>query len=446
MITSQIGQVVIAQDRRWVNAFVEFSVITLFAIGVGWLNNPADPLMIKEDFHWIWYAPVLVALRYGTLWGILSVATLGLNTYLAITWFDQPVDVELSFIIGGLILTLLVGEFADVWYESHHRKDEANLYLEERLTRLTRQYLLLKISHDLLEEQMLARPGSLRSAIQALRQQILTSQQGITNQSNVSSLLTILAQYNSIEQAQIYEVEWNKQSETYQLGSVVAQLGNPASHDINHPMLQQALERGSLVHLGMDELENTKEILLATPLMSSHGQIWGLFVVESMPFYAYNEGNLHFIQVLVFYFADLLQEYHFYDQHQQGLLDVLDSDFIEELNRLVRVAKTTQVYSYLVVFKFSGNKKDILPEQMQQLKRGLDMTIRVTIDNDPSLIMLLPFASISSVKGMIVRLNNWLIERHQGSFDDYKIDVHQIKVDREKVFKELKDIVLNEQG
>lgn len=83
---------------------------------------------------------------------------------------------------------------------------------------------------------------------------------------------------------------------------------------------------------------------------------------------------------------------------------------------------------------------------MQQLKRGLDMTIRVTIDNDPSLIMLLPFASISSVKGMIVRLNNWLIERHQGSFDDYKIDVHQIKVDREKVFKELKDIVLNEQG
>ena len=47
--------------------------------------------------------------------------------------------------------------------------DETNLYVTERLSRLTRRHLLLNLSHDRMEQEMLVRPGSLRDALVNVR-------------------------------------------------------------------------------------------------------------------------------------------------------------------------------------------------------------------------------------------------------------------------------------
>ncbi|MBD3766676.1 MAG: hypothetical protein IE928_01835 [Gammaproteobacteria bacterium] len=425
---TQIQHSLIAQDRRLLGAFLESSFISGIVIAIGWLVSPEDPLLMTTDFPWIWFAPVMVALRYGMIWGLMSVAMLGISALLAVHLFHLSSDFPLAFFLGGLILTMMAGEFADVWHESHYRKDEANLYYEERLTRLTRQYLLLKISHDLLEEQMLSRPGSLRTAIQDLRTKMLSFKGEHVDLFGADVLMGILDQYASIEHAQIYLVEVHEEKQKYNLGQSVAKLGNPSVLINDDQLLQQALEEKSLVHIGKHATGDYQGQLLIAPMITSRNQVLGVLAVDAMPFYAFNEENIHLIQVIVSYYADMLVGNESAQQILSCFNNSADIHFIEELNRLIRVAEKTKVPSYLVVLTFSGEKANILPGQIQELKRAMDFMWMTSIDNQPSLCILMPFASSSGVKGMIMRLKNWLIDRHQGDFDTYRIDVHAIVI------------------
>lgn len=426
---TQIKHSLIAQDRQVLGAFLESSLISGIVIAIGWFANPEDPLLMLADFPWIWFAPVMVALRYGMIWGLMSVAILGVNALMVEHLLNPSSGFPLAFFLGGLILTMMVGEFADVWYESHHRKDEANLYLEERLARLTRQHLLLKMSHELLEEQMLSRPGSLRSAIQDMRIKMLSYEGENSDFLAVEAFMGILAQYASIERAQIYSIESSDDQQDLKLGQQIYKLGEPSDLVEDDPLLKQALEEQALVHVGKQEMLGYHGQLLIVPMISSRNQVMGVLAVEAMPFYAFNVENLHLIQVIVFCYTDMLMGNEGAQQIFACFNNSADIYFIEELNRLIRVAEKINVPSQLVVLTFSGEKSALLPEQMQELKRGLDMMWTTTIAEHPSLWILMPFATPSGVKGMIMRLNAWLSERHQGSFDTYRIDAHTILID-----------------
>jgi hypothetical protein len=54
------------------------------------------------------------------------------------------------------VLTLLCGQFAEVWNARSRRLRGVNAYLEERLTMLTKNHFLLRLSHERLEQDLLS--------------------------------------------------------------------------------------------------------------------------------------------------------------------------------------------------------------------------------------------------------------------------------------------------
>src|ERR1700758_622773 len=133
--------------HRHAIAASETVVFTLLAIGIGWAFRPHDPLLVGSGFGWIWIVPIVIALRYG------SVATVFSGLILLASWYvlypaadpsgfgtiahtldaaSSPRRFPVGFFLGGFVLTLLCGQFGDIWITRLHQGRVANDYLAER--------------------------------------------------------------------------------------------------------------------------------------------------------------------------------------------------------------------------------------------------------------------------------------------------------------------------
>jgi hypothetical protein len=90
------------------------------------------------------------------------------------------------------------------------------------------------------------------------------------------------------------------------------------------------------------------------------------------------------------------------------------------------VAERTGVSSELLVLRFSGEKKEVIPGQITTLKRGLDLMWQTQLVGEPALLVLMPFGTQAGIHGFNHRLEGWLKSRHGMSFDHLKIDTYAI--------------------
>lgn len=147
-------------------AWAEAACVTLAALALAWLGNRGDPLLLHSGFPWLWFAPTLIALRYGVAPG------LGSSLLIALVWLAAyPADAPwpAPFFVGGSVLVILAGHFADTWNARAAHANAVNGYLDERLAALTGSHYLLRLSHERLERDLLARPATLRDSIGELR-------------------------------------------------------------------------------------------------------------------------------------------------------------------------------------------------------------------------------------------------------------------------------------
>ena len=145
----------------------EIVLLPLIAVGLGIILNPEDPLWIHASFPWVWFAPVVLALRYGPLAG-MGAAGILLLTWLGLNTGQHDSFPKLPF-LGGLILIMLIGEFSSLWVARTRRAETVQVYLDQRLEYLTHQYYLLRLSHDRLEQDLISRPMAMRDALKTLR-------------------------------------------------------------------------------------------------------------------------------------------------------------------------------------------------------------------------------------------------------------------------------------
>lgn len=183
---AQSGQSV-SQDMPWARVFapsgisgrraafiaMEVAVATIVMAGVCWFVDPADPLFLRTGFGWVWLLPVVFALRYGTLAGMASAlccCSRGMCRTRSARLGRTPHAVfPGGFFFGGFVLTLLCGQFGDIWIGRQRQARIANDYLAERLSILTKNQFLLRLSHERLEQDVLARPATLRDSLARLR-------------------------------------------------------------------------------------------------------------------------------------------------------------------------------------------------------------------------------------------------------------------------------------
>jgi hypothetical protein len=361
------------------------------------------------------------------------------NVWVAWKLGRLPDGVPEASLYGGGLMVLLCGEFSDVWRDRNTRMEETYLYMSERLARLTKRHLLLNLSHDRLEQEMLARPGSLRDALARLRALSVESPSD-EPMHGANGLLQLLSQYVNIESAQIYLLEATGGS--YTLGQSVARLGDPVPLAANDGLLALALETESLAHIAGEEtsLERHSTQLVVAPLVAGDNELIGVLAVERMPFFSMTVENLQMMLVMLGYFADNLRFASSVVLIQRRLPS-MPIVFAQELGRLLNLYRRVGLSSHLVVMHFNGPRRKEIPDEFLRIKRGLDLYWRTFVDDVPVLVVLMPFSSSSSKDGFLLRVDTWLHNRYQGDFESLKIGLKAINLDAEDPLAELAEAV-----
>ncbi|MBK7281854.1 PelD GGDEF domain-containing protein [Candidatus Aalborgicola defluviihabitans] len=388
-----LGKLTTADIRPWAMAAETF-LLPLIAVALGYLWNPTDPLWSQGAFPWSWLAPVILALRYGPLAGlggagVLLLSWLGFN----VGHYD---DFPQIYFLGGLILVMLVGEFSSLWQARTRRAETLQLYLDQRLEHLVRQYYLLRLSHDRLEQELIGRPMSMRDALSTL-QEVGSTTQG------PETLLRLLAQYCQLETAGLYPVVEDRLNPT-----PLASLGAVQPVLQNDPLVQQAIESRRLCHISQAlATQQQSRYLIAAPLLDLGGELYGLLLIEEMPFFSLQAENLQTINLLLGYYTDGLSMQALAQPVLQALPDC-SAQFAFEAQRLSHIRSTTGVPSIIVALEFLPRAiaRD-LPQQLQRLKRELDEYWLIATPQRQILAMLMPLGNAATAEGYIQRLEAW---------------------------------------
>ena len=405
--------------------WLEVALIPWAAIGLAWLARPYDPLLAETLFPWLWFAPVLIALRYGVLPGLLGSLPMLINWFLANHFGAVPKEFSPEYFFGGGLLVLVCGEFSDVWRDRNLRMEETCLYVTERLSRLTKRHLLLNLSHDRLEQEMLARPGSLRDALARLRSIAIERSHDQLAMPGAAGLLQLLSQYVNIESAALYAVE--ERGSSLVLGALVTRVGDPAALLPNDELLRLALESRSLAHIASQEvsLESQSKQLVVAPLVAGNDTLIGVLAVTRMPFFSLNLENLQMMSVILAYYADNIRHAPGV-RHIQGRLPTMPALFAEELVRMMLMQKKVGIPSHIVVMSFGGPQREEIPAEFLRIKRGLDLYWQTHVKGQPVIAVLMPFASHASKAGFLQRVEGWLMGRFGGNSDSLGIHLRSI--------------------
>ncbi len=396
--------------------WLEIVAITLAAVALGMISQHDNPFQIGGGFPWIWLAPVLIALRYGLAPGIVSSLILIVSWKIIAYLSESQESFPEEFFLGGLVLVMLSGEFSAVWGVRLRRAEETNHYLSERLSRITLRHLLLRLSHDRMEQEILTKPVTLRDALEALR--LLTLNPGDSDMPASNSLLQLLTQYCQLESAAIFAFSNNKEY------ARTSEIGSPANLLASDPLLRHALEHQSLSHLlieGLADAASPSPFLVIAPILTSDKKLLGVLAIDRMPFLALNEENLQMLSVMLGYYADCVIEAEGTRQFL-AVFPEAPADFAAEYSRLLRLQNAFDINSYIVVLSFENN--DVSRQaisNMSNIRRSLDISWQLKVGNRLLLVNLMPLANDLSIDGYLLRIETMLKEYMGLDYDSWRL-------------------------
>lgn len=437
------GSWLIAEGRLPLWHWLETLLLTLLAAALAYAASPADPFFVDAEFPWVLFAPALLALRYGVLPGLASVALL------AAVWAAEraagllrPEPPTLYF-MGALLLTLVCGEFASIWNARLRRVESTYRYAREKLDRLTRQHYLLLLSHERLEQDQLSRPMTLRAAL--LRIRALTAAQDGAGGAppdlpGLPAMAAMLAQFCQLEVAAFHACAGGEPEPQPRAAIGAARPLDPAD-----PMVQQCLERKAMAHVRTDGLAGAPgaRYVVVAPVIDQEGRLLALFAIEQMPFLALHEEALSTLAVLLGYYADSLQVSR-QARVVQRALPSCPIEFAAELTRVHRMLVGQGVPSSLVLLRFGSHPDSatfgaLLRRQLRDLDTVWELPPRrgATVPV-PDLLVLLPLAGAAGAQGALARLEQALLLRHSVDFDGARIRPYDLQLEPQDPFVGLK--------
>ncbi|MDR0226500.1 MAG: PelD GGDEF domain-containing protein [Burkholderiaceae bacterium] len=424
--SSPLGLLVQTSDSPWV-VVGETLLVPALALLLGWLIRPEDPLWVHGEFPWAWLAPMVVALRYGPVAGlsaagVLLLGWLGLNHESLSQFPDQ-------YFLGGLIMVMIVGEISSLWRVRIRRSRTAQAYMDQRTEQLIRQHYLLRLSHDRLEQELIGRPVSMRDAIH-----VLSGLQG--GPGDAQSLLNLLSRFCQISMASLLPVRDGVLETT-----PIAELGGARPAQVQDPLVRQALDSRVLCHVSQNlvESEQTRYLVVA-PMLDLGGDIYGLLLVEEMPFFALQEEALQTINLLLGYYTDSVAA----NQLAEPLLRAFPAcpaPFAFELQRMEHVNRGARLSSVIVALELSpAAVQDQMAQQIMRLERMLDRSWLIEGQGRQLLAILMPLGTEATAEGYLNRIEVWLAQRGVESLSDAGIFPHTILLERRTAMSVLEQL------
>lgn len=419
------------------SAVLETLGAVVVAIGILWLFVPDNPLLLGYGFPWIWLIPLILALRYGTLLGALAALVV-----LGAWWvfYGQTAaagSFPRMYFLGGLMLVLIGGQFGDIWGARLSRARTVNGYLNDRLAALTKNHFLLRLSHERLENDLLAKPTTLRDTLTQLRNIALAAREhgGGTNQPDVAQLpgavafLQWTAQACQLEVAAMVRVS-GKQGANRIDTEPVARVGAPFDIVADDPLIQHCIDTHTLGHPQAPELrtEDSSRYVACAPVLSGADELIGIVVVQQMPFLSLSYENLQFLLVLLGYYADGVRHLTVSSE----ILDLVPDapyEFALDLGRLARLHRDTGIDSSVVALIFDQDEtSDALFESVVRSRRALDVVWQASGKGRRAIITLMPLSGAGAVSAYLVRIEDSLRAQFGVDFEGGRVSVQTLHV------------------
>ena len=425
----------------------EALLLPLLAVGLGIWINPLDPLWTHAGFPWAWFAPVVLAMRYGPFPGLAGAAVLLLAWFVFSTTGWLPGEFPKQNFLGGLILVMLAGEFSSLWLARARRAEGVQVYLDRRLEYLTHQYYLLRLSHDRLEQDLIGRPMAMRDALGAL--QAVAAEESETAEASEASgatdasgeiagrrrlpgadgLLRLFAQYCQLEAAALYPA--TADGIAARPCATLGQLDADGRLAVDDPLVAHALESGQLSHIAgaPGGGDRSSRYVIVAPLTSFGGETLGLLTVERVPFFALHEEMLQTLNLLLGYYTDGLLARELAADIRAAYPDC-PAEFAAELQRLWRVSRESQVRSVLVALQLQAHAEiDDLAAQIRRQRRALDVNWLIEKPQRKLLVTLMPLAGSAAAEGYIARIEEWVRQKSGQTLEAAGIFPHVLRVE-----------------
>ena len=386
------------------HALVEAIVLPLLLLALGWWISPPDPLFAWASFPWPLLGPVVLALRYGPMSGVVAtIALLGGWLGLIASGLVTAATPKMYF-LGALVLVMVCGEFASLWRARVRRAESHAHYVGDRLDQLTRQHYLLRASHDRLEQDLISQPMSLRDALTRVR--ALADASPDAPLAGADALLKLLAQFCQVERAALFALA----NDGALARTATSTLGSPFAIDPHDPLVAAARAHGGLCHVASDGLpeDHHSAYLVVSPVRDMRGVDHGVLIVESMPFLALNADSLHVLNLLIGYYADSLGAATLTRGIHAGVPEC-PPHFALELQRMWHITHDGGLPGAIVALSYGARPMFAdLPLQWERMQRALHVSWHIREGDREALLMLIPLASESAISGYVDRLKAWL--------------------------------------
>ena len=377
---------------QWIESLV---ISILFIATSVWLD---DPLSLNSVFPWIWFAPVLIALRYGLWPAVMSMALILMhyvkNNPLAI--YTIPIQL---FVLDGFLLTLLCIVFHSHWQKKISFSEKLSNYLQQRIQSTAHAYMVVLFSYERLEQSLVTKPVTVRNSLNDLRN-LLAEGKDKLDQEILYRVLNIIAMNCSVEVAGIYPVTNGKVQQ-----KLIASVGKMKELNTEDFLINECLDKTSTTHISTKEIlkGHWSEYLVVAPLLDQQESIYAIIVIAEMPFLKLNEDNLEIINVFLSYFADgnlAKQAKKIRDTYPDCTID-----FAKEMQRLFVLEKKTKQDSALVAFWFEDNPhREEYIFELQGQKRGIDSIWETQKANRKILMVLMPLGNRQTVQSYKERI------------------------------------------
>ncbi len=436
-MTTLLRKYLSEQTEKW----LETLVITVSILAIGFYFNRQDPFFLEADFPWLLFAPLLLALRYGLAAGMTSMALICILCLVMIRTGMLGGEFPAVFMMGGVMMTMICGQFSNMWDTRLRRSDQISRHASERFEQLSRAYFTVRLSHDRLEQNLISRPVTLRDAMLDLRR-LLAAHDGRLDQETGAALISILIHYCSMESAAIYLMSSNGQLEDVP----VAKCGRSAPCQQDDVLLRSAIETGNTAYQSINRLvrdENTP-YLVAAPLRTSTGTLLGVLLVTEMPFLSLHRETLQIMGVLLAYAADHAEA----AKSANALLAIYPDCppmFAAELFKMTRLRRDLDVNSALVMVSVRPNvRMHELCALLERQQRGLDHAWRRDLGWGVQFVTLMPFAAPTAIEGYLARLNDVLLHDFGVKLGDGAITARSLVVAADDPVSQLADLLADE--
>jgi len=424
------------QKKIWF--VIEACIITCLCLLVANLINPHDPFSLAGPIPWLSFAPIFCCLFFGLFQGLLSLVILLM--FLLFFEHNQTVDnvVLREYIVGLFSLTLIVGLFSSFWRARIRHVEHLNRYVRQHLENLSRDYYLLRISHDRLEHAYIVKPLSLRDAFYQLNKEI-NENKGVLNEVICEKLLGICSHYCSINSAVFCLYD-----EMTHTAKTLATLGKPFSVNTADSLIKQSVEKKMSTYVAINALrtDQVSDYLAVIPLQTVNNKIKGFIIIKDMPFWSLIHDNLEVLSVIAAAFA-----LHWTTAkkvvRQVKIFPDCPTDFLRELLSLVSLQKHHKVDSALVgILIPECYSQENIVYSLEHHKRSLDYVWVLSGDNGARIVLtLLPLTSMEGMNGYRERISDWLKSKFGEDIikNGFIFRAHQI--DSSLASKQMKDLI-----